>query len=67
MGGAALATYTKRKGPALILLCVPPIAGIVMLLCIPHTAKDRAALLVGYYLVRSLSEFALNTFKLLTY
>lgn len=52
MGGAALATYTKRKGPALVLLCIPPIIGIVMLLSIPHTAKDRGPLLVGYYLVR---------------
>lgn len=52
MGGSALATYTKRKGPALVLLCIPPIIGIVMLLCIPHTAKDRGPLLVGYYLVR---------------
>lgn len=51
MGGSALATYTKRKGPALVLLCIPPIIGIVMLLCIPHTAKDRGPLLVGYYLI----------------
>jgi hypothetical protein len=53
MGGAALATKTKRKGPALVLLCIPPIVGVVMLLCLPHTANERAPLLVGYYLVRS--------------
>jgi hypothetical protein len=51
MGGAAFATRTKRKGPALALLCIPPIAGIVMLLCIKHTAANKGPLLVGYYLV----------------
>ena len=54
MGGAAFATWTKRKGPALALLCIPPIAGIVMLLCIKHTAENRGPLLVGYYLVHFL-------------
>ncbi|PMD17790.1 MFS general substrate transporter [Hyaloscypha hepaticicola] len=51
MGGAAFATWNKRKGPALALLCIPPIAGIVMLLCIKHTAANRGPLLVGYYLI----------------
>jgi hypothetical protein len=51
MGGAVFATRTKRKGPALALLCIPPIAGIVMLLCIKHTAANKGSLLVGYYLV----------------
>ncbi|PMD38589.1 MFS general substrate transporter [Hyaloscypha variabilis F] len=51
MGGAAFATWTKRKGPALALLCIPPIAGIVMLLCIKHTTENRGPLLVGYYLI----------------
>jgi len=51
IGGAAFATYTKRKGPALALLCLPPIAGCVMLLKISHEASHRGALLVGYYLV----------------
>jgi len=51
IGGAALATYTKKKGPALALLCLPPIAGIVMLLCISHTPAHRGPLLVGYYLI----------------
>jgi hypothetical protein len=51
MGGAAFSTWTKRKGPALVLLCIPPIAGIVMLLCIKHTTGNRGPLLVGYYLV----------------
>ncbi|RFU28736.1 hypothetical protein B7463_g7630, partial [Scytalidium lignicola] len=51
MGGAALATYLKKKGPVLALLCLPPIAGCVMLLCIEHTSDNRGPLLVGYYLI----------------
>jgi len=51
MGGAAFATWTKKKGPALILLCIPPIAGIVMLLCLAHDKANRGPLLVGYYLI----------------
>src|SRR5436190_399339 len=51
LGGAAFATYTKKKGPALALLCIPPIIGCVMLLTISHTPSYRAPLLVGYYLV----------------
>jgi len=53
MGGAWLAMVLKMKGPVLMLLSLPPIAGCVMLLCIPHDASHRAALLVGYYLVSS--------------
>ncbi|KUJ08932.1 allantoate permease [Mollisia scopiformis] len=51
MGGAAFATWTKKKGPALLLLCIPPIVGIVMLLCLPHDKANRGPLLVGYYLI----------------
>lgn len=51
MGGAAFATWTKKKGPALALLCIPPIVGTVMLLCLDHTIANRGPLLVGYYLV----------------
>jgi hypothetical protein len=51
MGGAYLATYLKRKGPVLALLCIPPIAGCVMLLCIKHEQAHRGPLLAGYYLV----------------
>ncbi|KAH8657180.1 MFS transporter [Tricladium varicosporioides] len=51
MGGAALATYTKRKGPVLALLCIPPIIGCVILLCIPHAKAHKGPLLVGYYLI----------------
>ncbi|KAE8442478.1 hypothetical protein EG329_003321 [Mollisiaceae sp. DMI_Dod_QoI] len=51
MGGAAFATWTKKKGPALVLLCIPPIVGIVMLLCLAHDKANRGPLLVGYYLI----------------
>jgi hypothetical protein len=51
MGGAWLATALKMKGPVVILLCLPPIAGCIMLLFIEHTAAHRGALLAGYYVV----------------
>ncbi|CAK7210360.1 hypothetical protein SBRCBS47491_000751 [Sporothrix bragantina] len=51
VGGAFLATYLRKKGPVLCLLCLPPIAGCVMLMVVPHDADHKAALLVGYYLI----------------
>ena len=51
MGGAALATYLKKKGPVLALLCIPPIVGCVILLCLEHTKSNRGPLLAGYYLI----------------
>ncbi|RDW88008.1 hypothetical protein BP6252_00040 [Coleophoma cylindrospora] len=51
MGGAAFATWTKKKGPALAFLCVPPIIGCVMLLTLTHDVANRGPLLVGYYLI----------------
>jgi hypothetical protein len=51
MGGAWLATYWKMKGPVLALLCLPPIAGCVMLLRITHDAAHKGPLLAGYYIV----------------
>ena len=54
MGGAWLATVLKMKGPVLVLLCLPPIAGCVMLLRVPHDDLHKAPLLVGYYLVSAL-------------
>lgn len=51
VGGAFLATKLKKKSPVLILLCIPPIIGIIMLMIIPYTKGNRAALLVGYYLI----------------
>lgn len=52
LGAGAFATWTKRKGPALTLLCIPPIVGCVILLVLEHTTSNRGPLLVGYYLVR---------------
>ncbi|KAJ5364272.1 uncharacterized protein N7496_009985 [Penicillium cataractarum] len=51
MGGAWLATYWKKKGPVLALLCIPPIAGCVMLLRITHDAAHKGPLLAGYYII----------------
>lgn len=51
MGGAFLATYWRKKGPVIALLCIPPIIGCVMLLVIKHEPEHRASLLVGYYLI----------------
>jgi hypothetical protein len=62
MGGAAFATWTKKKGPALALLCIPPIVGCVMLLNIDHTPNHRGPLLVGYYLVGDLAKNSLHSF-----
>ncbi|KAI2627854.1 MFS general substrate transporter [Hypoxylon sp. NC1633] len=51
VGGAFLAQRIKMKGPVIALLCLPPIAGCVMLMVLPRDASHRAALLVGYYLI----------------
>jgi len=51
MGGAWLATTWRKKGPVLALLCLPPIAGCVMLLKIPHDDAHKGPLLVGYYII----------------
>lgn len=51
IGGAWLATRLKKKSPVLILLCIPPIIGLIMLMVIDHDKKNRGALLGGYYLI----------------
>lgn len=51
MGGAWLATAWKMKAPVLALLILPPIAGCLMLLKIPHDNDHKGPLLVGYYIV----------------
>lgn len=51
MGSAAFATWTKKKGPALALLCIPPIIGTLMLLVLPATPGNRGAQLAGYYFI----------------
>ncbi len=51
VGGAFLATSLRKKGPVIALLCLPPIAGCVVLMAIPHVPQHKAPLLVGYYLI----------------
>lgn len=51
IGGAFLARGLKKKGPVIVLLCVPPIIGCIILMVTAHTAKHKATLLVGYYLI----------------
>ena len=51
IGGAFLARALKKKGPVIVLLCIPPIIGCIILMVTSHTADHRAALLVGYYLI----------------
>ena len=50
VGGAWLATRLKKKSPVLILLCIPPIAGIIILMVVGRGASKRGVLLFGYYL-----------------
>lgn len=51
MGGAWMATALKIKGPVIVLLCLPSIAGCVMLLRIAHDAAHKGPLLAGYYII----------------
>ncbi|KAL1796769.1 hypothetical protein ACET3X_005309 [Alternaria dauci] len=50
IGGAWLATWWKKKSPVLILLCIPPIVGIVVLMVVGRDESDKGVLLFGYYL-----------------
>ncbi|KAF1960865.1 allantoate permease-like protein [Byssothecium circinans] len=50
LGGAWLATRLKKKGPVLLLLCIPPIIGIIILMVIGRENKNKGVLLAGYYL-----------------
>ncbi|KAL0936815.1 allantoate permease [Colletotrichum truncatum] len=51
VGGSWVATKIHKKGPVIAALCVPPIAGCVMLMVLPNTTGQRAARLAGYYLI----------------
>ncbi|KAI0179736.1 MFS general substrate transporter [Hypoxylon sp. FL1284] len=51
IGGAFVAQKIKMKGPVIAALCLPPIAGCIMLMVLPRDASERAPLLVGYYLI----------------
>ncbi|KYK54072.1 hypothetical protein DCS_06028 [Drechmeria coniospora] len=47
---AFLAMKWKRKGPVIVLLCVPPIIGLAILLRFPHDDPScRPVLLAGYF------------------
>lgn len=60
MGGAWLATAWKMKAPVLAMLCLPPIAGCIMLLKIPHDDAHKGPLLVGYYIVSRVTTLNLH-------
>ncbi|KAI0844059.1 MFS general substrate transporter [Daldinia vernicosa] len=51
VGGAFVAQKIKMKGPVIAALCLPPIAGCVMLMVLPRDVSHRAPLLAGYYLI----------------
>jgi hypothetical protein len=55
LGGAWLATRYKTKGGVVALLCLPAIAGCVMLLELPRGDAHKGPLLAGYYIVSSSS------------
>ncbi|KXH50108.1 major facilitator superfamily transporter [Colletotrichum salicis] len=50
VGGSWIATKIHKKGPVIAGLCIPTIAGCVMLMVLP-TSGQQAARLVGYYLI----------------
>ncbi|KAF2437731.1 MFS general substrate transporter [Karstenula rhodostoma CBS 690.94] len=50
LGGAWLATWLKKKSPVLILLCIPPIIGIIVLMVVGREKHHRGVLLFGYYM-----------------
>jgi hypothetical protein len=50
LGGALLATRFKMKAPILILLCIPPIIGIIILSVVGRGHSHRGVLLLGYYM-----------------
>ncbi|KAL3483988.1 major facilitator superfamily domain-containing protein [Aspergillus germanicus] len=51
LGGAWLATRYKTKGGVVALLCLPAIAGCVMLLELPRGDAHKGPLLAGYYII----------------
>jgi hypothetical protein len=51
LGGAYVATKLKKKSPVLLFLCLPPIAGILILMIMEYNDHNRPVLLVGYYLI----------------
>ena len=51
LGGAWLSDRIHMKSAVLLLLCLPPIAGCVILLVVGRAPSDRAVLLTGYYII----------------
>ncbi|XWW92690.1 hypothetical protein V2A60_000615 [Cordyceps javanica] len=51
LGGAGLSNRIGMKSIVLLLLCLPPIAGCVILLVVGRAPSSRAVLLVGYYII----------------
>ncbi|KAI9164141.1 hypothetical protein HJFPF1_05780 [Paramyrothecium foliicola] len=51
LGSGWLATRIGQKGPVIILLCLTPITGCVVLLKLPHTPEYKGLLLFGYYII----------------
>lgn len=51
LGSAFLAQKIKMKGPVIALLCLPAIAGCIVLIVLPHEGSHKAPLLVGYYIL----------------
>lgn len=51
LGGAWISDRIHMKSVVLLLLCLPPIAGCVILLVVGRDPSDRAVLLTGYYII----------------
>ncbi|KAI9154843.1 allantoate permease [Paramyrothecium foliicola] len=51
LGGAWLADKINMKSPVLMLLCLPPIAGLAILYAVGREPSDRGVLLAGYYII----------------
>ncbi|UKZ45908.1 hypothetical protein TrVGV298_000102 [Trichoderma virens] len=51
LGGAWVSDKIHMKSAVLLFLCLPPIAGCVILLVTGRAPSDRAVLLVGYYII----------------
>lgn len=51
LGGAWLSDKIQMKSPVLMLLCLPPIAGLSILYTVGREPSDRGVLLAGYYII----------------
>lgn len=55
---AYLSMKWKLKGPVIVLLCLPPIAGLSILLHHPHDAEHRDVLLAGYFCLSTFTSIS---------